>query len=152
MIKSYNISYLLHTSYHVSHQLCIISTYSCSTHMSNITPITHNFNASYPLYTSSQIAKFLGPTRGPPGSYRPQMDPMMTPWTLQSGMLCIIPQMHHINTYHTPGHLSVTKQQVVWSREVTKQREWLLTSMVASRWNLTHRQPRCLSNFRAIWF
>ena len=33
----------------------------------------------------SQIAKFMGPTWGPPGSCRPQMGPMLAPWTLLSG-------------------------------------------------------------------
>ena len=36
--------------------------------------------------TSSQIAKFMGPTWGPPGSCRPQMGPMLAPWTLLSGI------------------------------------------------------------------
>ena len=30
-------------------------------------------------------SKFLRPTRGPPGSWRPQMGPMLAPWTLVSG-------------------------------------------------------------------
>ena len=34
-----------------------------------------------------QIAKFMGPTRGPPGSCRPQMGPMLAPWTLLSGAI-----------------------------------------------------------------
>ena len=34
---------------------------------------------------STQIAKFMGPTWGPPGSCRPQMGPMLAPWTLLSG-------------------------------------------------------------------
>ena len=29
----------------------------------------------------TQIAKFMGPTWGPPGSCRPQMGPMLAPWT-----------------------------------------------------------------------
>ena len=33
----------------------------------------------------TQIAKFMGPTWGPPGSCRPQMGPMLVPWTLLSG-------------------------------------------------------------------
>ena len=37
-------------------------------------------------HTLSQIAKFMGPTWGPPGSCRPQMGPMLAPWTLLSGM------------------------------------------------------------------
>ena len=32
-----------------------------------------------------QIAKFMGPIWGPPGSCRPQMDPMLAPRTLLSG-------------------------------------------------------------------
>ena len=32
-----------------------------------------------------QIARFMGPTWGPPGSCRPQMGPMLTPRTLLSG-------------------------------------------------------------------
>ena len=35
------------------------------------------------IYT--QRAKFMGPTWGPPGSCRPQMGPMLAPWTLLSG-------------------------------------------------------------------
>ena len=37
----------------------------------------------------SQIAKFIGPTWGPSGSCRPQMGPMLAPWTLLSGFTCI---------------------------------------------------------------
>ena len=32
----------------------------------------------------TQIARSMGPTWGPPGSCRPQMDPMLAPWTLLS--------------------------------------------------------------------
>ena len=35
----------------------------------------------------SQIAEFMGPTRGLPGSCRPQMGPMLAPWTLLSGLM-----------------------------------------------------------------
>ena len=34
---------------------------------------------------TTQIARFMGPTWGPPGSCRPQMGPMLAPWTLLSG-------------------------------------------------------------------
>ena len=34
----------------------------------------------------SQIAKLMGPTWDPPGSCRPQMGPMLAPWTLLSGL------------------------------------------------------------------
>ena len=39
----------------------------------------------------SQIARFMGPTWGPPGSCRPQMGPMLAPWTLLSGF----PDLHN---------------------------------------------------------
>ena len=43
-------------------------------------------NGRFPLQiASTQIAKFMGPTWGPPGSCRPQMGPMLAPWTLLSG-------------------------------------------------------------------
>ena len=35
----------------------------------------------------SQIAKFMGPTWGPPGSCQPQMGQMLAPWTLMSGFI-----------------------------------------------------------------
>ena len=37
----------------------------------------------------SQRAKFMGPTWGPPGSCRPQMGPMLAPWTLLSGIFTL---------------------------------------------------------------
>ena len=39
---------------------------------------------SFPM-RGTQIARFMGPTWGPPGSCRPQMVPMLAPWTLLSG-------------------------------------------------------------------
>ena len=53
---------------------------------------------------ATQIAKFMGPTWSPPGSCRPQMGPMLTPWTLLSGNDTV---SHHfllkfdLVTYHT---------------------------------------------------
>ena len=35
----------------------------------------------------TQMAKFIGPTWGPPGSCQPQMGPIMAPWTLLSGYI-----------------------------------------------------------------
>ena len=35
----------------------------------------------------TQIAKIMGPTWGPPGSFRPQMGPMLATWTLLSGYI-----------------------------------------------------------------
>ena len=38
----------------------------------------------------SQVAKFMGPTWGPPGSCWPQIGPMLAQWTLLSGIVCMI--------------------------------------------------------------
>ena len=52
---------------------------------------------------ASQIAKFTGPTWGPPTcrSCRPQMGPMLAPWTMLSGMLPVSVQ----NGMFTGSHL-----------------------------------------------
>ena len=39
------------------------------------------------FWMTPQIMRFMGPTWGPPGSCRPQMGPMLAPWTLLSGTL-----------------------------------------------------------------
>ena len=39
------------------------------------------------VFLLSQISKLMRPTWGPPGSWRPQMGPMLAPWTLLSGMI-----------------------------------------------------------------
>ena len=39
------------------------------------------------LVIRTQIAKFMGPTWGPPGYCRPQMGPILAPWTLLSGKI-----------------------------------------------------------------
>ena len=38
---------------------------------------------------TTQITKFMGPAWGPLGSCRPQMGPMLAPWTLLSGNLTV---------------------------------------------------------------
>ena len=54
----------------------------------------------------SQIARFMGPTWGPPGSCRPPMGPMFAPWTLLSGMwyqdskVCAILALSHHPIIH----------------------------------------------------
>ena len=58
----------------------------------------------------SQIAKFMGPTWGPPGSCRPQMGPMLAPWTLLSGLFwryCNYPRFNEVERGYTGFTLSV---------------------------------------------
>ena len=49
-----------------------------------VTRLRHTSVQQRRTLTSLQIAKFMGPTWGPPGSCRPQMGPMLVPWTLLS--------------------------------------------------------------------
>ena len=59
-----------------------------------ILEVPHSMRKSYfrepltntTLYLQSQIAKFMVPTWGPPGSCRPKMGPMLASWTLLSGV------------------------------------------------------------------
>ena len=44
--------------------------------------------------SSIQIAKFMGPTWGPPGTCRPKMGPMWSSWTLLSGHLTPVDSPH----------------------------------------------------------
>ena len=46
--------------------------------------------------TSTPDSKVHGPTWGPPGSWWPQIGPMLAPWTLLSGIWFIV---WHIDTY-----------------------------------------------------
>ena len=44
-----------------------------------------SFRKAINVCLTTQIAKFMGPTWGPPWSCWPQMGPMLAPWTLISG-------------------------------------------------------------------
>ena len=46
----------------------------------------------------SQIAKFMGPTWGPPGSCWLQMCPMLAPWTLLPRLARQLPEGLHLHT------------------------------------------------------
>ena len=48
--------------------------------------IQFGININWVVFRSTQITKFMGPAWGPPGSCRPQMGPMLAPWTLLSGL------------------------------------------------------------------
>ena len=56
---------------------------------------------------TSLIARFMGPTWGPPGSCRPQVGPILAPWTLPSGITKDSQETQHIMV---PSHGHVTPQ------------------------------------------
>ena len=53
----------------------------------NHNSVTLDIQVSSVLAAFTQIVNFMGPTRCPLGSCRPQMGPMLAPWTLLSGYL-----------------------------------------------------------------
>ena len=61
-----------------------------------------------------QITKFMGPTWGPPGSCRPQMGPMLAPWTLLSGRL------------HSSWHIQNIKGLGWMNQHVTVKLNWFV--------------------------
>ena len=93
------------------------------------------------LKNISKIAKFMGPTWGPPGSCRPQVDPMLVPWTLpclaQDSL--VVPLWRPLdrlrNPLFRPGEKSpmITDQHTAGSsvsqlRQLTKLSPWLTLS------------------------
>ena len=56
------------------------------------------------LLLTSQIAKFIGPKWRPPRSSRPQMGPMLAPWTLLSWLTSQTPKFMG-PTWGPPGHV-----------------------------------------------
>ena len=58
----------------------------------------------------SQIARFMGPSWGPPGSCRSQMSPMLAPWTLLSGFFVFAIQQWPLVSPHN-GSLRLKTSQ-----------------------------------------
>ena len=71
-----------------------------------------------------RIAKFMGPTWGPPGSCRPQMGPMLAPWSLLSGTF----PRRGICTFSTIKSCSKLCPTKIVSSE-KRPRRWFCTSL-----------------------
>ena len=69
---------------YIPHKVIDIIIYPCLEVIAGLANICYQKLWCYSLV--SQTAKFMGPTWGPPGSYRPQMGPVLAPWTLLSGI------------------------------------------------------------------
>ena len=75
---------------------------------------------------ASQIARFMGPPWGPPGSCRPQVGPMLAPWTLLSGifyeiycpyhwLLAVgVPRHSHIRFQSTAATIELPDDNIAW--------------------------------------
>ena len=57
----------------------------------------------------------MGPTWGPPGSWRPQMGPMLAPWTLLSGWWYIKESANNLTHWGRVMHLCVSKLTIIGS-------------------------------------
>ena len=94
----------------MSHMLMHICLNHCALNIVNYIPIdwsvtpptcTYYKCRLHVLCSNSQIATFMGPTWGPPGSCRPQMGPMLAPWPLLSREVsskwCLAPRIAHVS-------------------------------------------------------
>ena len=76
--------------------------------------ILNIFTCCFPVYgfpmnhcEAPQITKFMGPTWGPPGSCRPQMGPMLAPWTLLSGSVRDLVSMGMSSHNNKNNHMQI---------------------------------------------
>ena len=96
-------------------------------------------------WRKKQIVKFMGPTWGPPGSCRPQMGPILAPWTLLSGKVCEA-------TNQGPESVRMSGQ-VQYITIILPNAFWTLLSVVSHKaatqlcqhlvLRITHRIPFC---------
>ena len=84
------------------------------------------------MHVASQIAKFMGPTWGPPGSCRPQMGPMLAPWTLLSGMTIA-------NAGYTSGDSTINTKRLFTKSVWQKPWLWLADAKTSAH----HSQALC---------
>ena len=94
-----------------------------------------------------QIAKFMGPTWGPPGPCRPQMGPMLAPWTSLSDTSWFSMYQYYIKDcirWRFCQKLDVIYRRNCWSSCITQGRSFLfwfterligsLTMLIVENW------------------
>ena len=88
----------------------------------------------------SQIAKFIGPTWGPPGSCRSQMGPMLDPWTLLSGFVLRLP-------WHS-SMITMFNVHILWAIVLLSSRHNKRGSISPEFWMLQKRNCKTGLNFQ----
>ena len=83
-MKLLQIETLIHFMCQLCHMYYLIKTFQSIVERVN-GAVGRAESKPYQLLNTTQIAKFMGPPWGPPGSCRPQMGPMLAPRTLLSG-------------------------------------------------------------------
>ena len=64
--------------------------------------------------TAILITRLMGPTWGPPGACRPQMGPILAPWSLLSGFPLVLCTCSH---WHSNAH----NRDTAWLRDTVRQ-------------------------------
>ena len=83
--------------------------------------------------SSSAIPQFMWPTWGPPGSYRPQMGPMLVPGTLLSGTVPYMCPDPGLWQWTTNGYILAVCLHCTWSA-VLQHSVWGGDTLHPSRW------------------
>ena len=94
----------------------------------------------------TQITKFMGPTWGPPGSCRPQMGPMLAPWTLLSGEVyyvfgCYLPLLFLISLYPLDQFHKCQNEPIPFLTRLHSEQKFLFWMEYCRTWN------RCILGF-----
>ena len=84
--------------------------------------VSMNKNLNYNGH-ATQITRFIGPTGKPPGSCRPQMGPLLAPWTLLSGerwpKLLVPYDMYETTITDCLVHYVLILCQIIWTQTTT---------------------------------
>ena len=91
--------FCLHTLLHIWYNLCIFQ----PSRVKSMVPGRKTQKNNERRYLQSLLARFMGPTWGPSGADRTQVDPMLAPWTLLSGTYCANERLYHQRNHVCPG-------------------------------------------------
>ena len=93
----------------------------------HLSELTYSFTS----FKTAQIAKFMGPKWGPPGTWRPQIGPMLAPWTLLSGTI-VVRQINDFCSFRFKRTLPVLQINLpiadVFNIFTTSKTTWYITS------------------------
>ena len=101
---------------------------------------------------STQLAKFMGPTWGPPGSCRPQLGPILAPWAMLSGHfshVCVVCRyitdgtiIEWLDIYTMPGHFAfwvlLNHSITLWSNIRCDEANWLLNNSITHHFDMLY--------------
>ena len=101
-----------------------------------------------PFTVLSQIARFMWPTWSPPGSCRPHVGPMLTPWTLLSGLWP--GQVSHLSA-GCYGSGQFTKRQLGKEYRMSIYFIVLFLAFSCLLWYYTNDAPKSCSLNESLW-